>query len=86
MVLLLLRAPAFVEDSPNRRANCLIRAVNTAHPATRTAFALLEFTGSPLNMVFSCLQLLNRDNPADPLVACQSRKIFPRCKCFRVRS
>lgn len=51
--------------------------MNTAHPATRAAFAASEVRDGPFDMLLSDLRRLDRFNPANPFVARQRRDIFP---------
>lgn len=61
-------------------------AVRTAWPATRPAHSLLKLRAYPLNVLLSGFRFLDRDNPADPLVACELRNILPLCSRRRVRN
>ena len=70
----------------HRGAYRLIRAMNTAHPTARPTNSLLEFTDRPLNMLPSCLILLDRGNPTNPLVARERCQVVPFCKSFWIGS
>ena len=64
----------------------LTSAVRTAWPATRPAHSFLKFRAYPLDVLPSSFRFLDRDNPANPLIACQWRNILPFCPCHRVRN
>ena len=64
----------------------LTSAVRTAWPATRPAHSFLKFRAYPLDVLPSGFRFLDRDNPANPLIACQWRNILPFCPCHWVRN
>ena len=64
----------------------LFSAVRTAWPAARSAHSFLKFRAYPLDVLPSSFCFLDRDNPANPLIACQWRNILPFCPCHRVRN
>src|SRR5689334_21821973 len=66
-----------IEHGLDRRADRLIRAMNTAQPATRPADPFLEFRDQPLNMLLARLGFLDEGHPADPLIARQRRQALP---------
>src|SRR5213080_2011322 len=57
------------DDFLYRRADCLIRAVNTAIPTARAAHALCEFRAHPFHVLPSGFWFLNGERPADPFIA-----------------
>ena len=59
--------------------------MDAAYPAAWPTLSFLELRDQPFDVLFPCLILFNRDSPADPLVACERRKIFPRRQRFLVR-
>ena len=64
----------------------LTSAVRTAWPATRPAHSFLKFRAYPLDVLPSGFRFLDRDNPANPLIACQWRNVLPFCQCHGVRN
>src|SRR5262249_19188223 len=54
-------------------------AVRTAWPATRPAHSFLQLRAYPLDVLLSGFQFLDRNNPADPLIACEWRYVLPFC-------
>ena len=61
-----------------------ISAVRTAWPATRPAHSFLKFRTHPLDVLLSGFRFLDRDNPADPLIAREWRNVLPFCPCHGV--
>ena len=51
--------------------------MNATDPATRTAHSFLELAHHPFYMILSRCLLLDRDRPADPLVARERRDVLP---------
>src|SRR5271154_6204830 len=64
----------------------LTSAVSTAWPAARPAHSFLKFRAYPLDVLPSGFRFLDRDNPANPLIACQGRNILPLSPCPWVRN
>lgn len=61
-------------------------AVRTARPATRPPHSFIKFRSYPLNVLPSGFRFLDRDNPADPLIAREWRNILPFFPRRRVRN
>ena len=60
----------------------LVCTMNTTIPTARSTFSFSKFCECTLNMMFSCLRLLNGNNPTDPLIAC---KYFNKFSCVNSR-
>ena len=75
----------FVEHILYRRADGLIRAVNTAIPTARSAHALFEFREHPFHVLPSGFWFFPGDRPADPFIARKRRQILPYRERLRVR-
>src|SRR5262249_6899668 len=73
------------ENILHRGADRLVRAVNTAQPATRPTHPFLEFTDCPFDMILSCFVPLDEGSPANPLIAGKRCKSLPKCERLRVR-
>jgi hypothetical protein len=71
----LLRSSA--EHPSHRRAYRLVLSMNAANPATGAAYPFFELRAYPLDMLLPGLQFLDRNNPADPLVAGERCDILP---------
>jgi hypothetical protein len=54
--------------------------MNAAYPTARAAHSLLELADCPLYVFPSCLMLLNKGNPANPLIAREWCQAVPFCK------
>jgi len=58
--------------------------MNATGPTTRSALPVYKPRARPLDPATPRLRFLGRDNPADPLIACERRNILPGCsRCFR---
>ena len=57
----------------------LTSAVRAAWPTTRPAHSFLKFRTHTLDVLSSSFRFLDRDNPANPLIARQWRNILPFC-------
>ena len=51
--------------------------MRTTRPATRPAHSLFQLRAHPLDVLPSCLRLLDGDRPADPFIARQRSNILP---------
>jgi hypothetical protein len=58
--------------------------MRTARPAARAPHPFFEVRAQPFDMLPPCLIFLDGDGPADPLVACERRYVFPSRQCLRV--
>ena len=67
----------FIEHPLHRWAYRFVRTMDAAYPATGPTHSFFEFRNHSLNMFISCFLLLDCYSPADPLVACQWREVFP---------
>jgi hypothetical protein len=59
-------------------------SMRTARPAARPPHPFLELRAHPFDMLPPRLIFLDGDSPADPLVACERRYVFPGRQCLRV--
>lgn len=65
------------QNTPHRRANWLIRAVNATDPTTRAAFASAEVFDQAHQVFLTRRFLLGVFDPANPFVAHQRREALP---------
>src|ERR1700722_9630513 len=68
--------------SANHTTEC--SSMRTARPAARPPHPLSELRAHPFDMLPPCLNFLDGDGPADPLVARERRYVFPGRQCLRV--
>jgi hypothetical protein len=59
-------------------------SMRTAWPAAWPPHPFFEFRADPFDMLPPCLIFLDRDGPADPLVAREWRDVLPSGQCLRV--
>jgi len=55
--------------------------MNAANPAAWSAFALLNFHDSSLDVIFARGSLFNGDVPTDEFITSERREAFPRNYC-----
>ena len=67
-------------SNANHTAEC--SSMRTARPAARPPHPFLELGAHSLHMLTPCLIFLHRDGPANPLVACEWRYVFPGRECL----
>ncbi len=60
--------------------------MHAADPTTRAAYPFLKLADRSFNVLLPCLIFLNRDSPADPLIARKRGKALPCMKCLSVMS
>ena len=65
-----------------RRRGC--SSMRAARPTAWPTHPFLKLRAHPFDMLTPCLLFLDGDGPADPLVACERRYVFPCCSCLRV--
>jgi hypothetical protein len=84
LLFLLVLGPGFRplrQDSGYGWANCLVRTVDAAHPATGSTNTLFELAYDSTNMFVASFLLLWCDGPTNPLVAGEGCEAFPKCNC-----
>src|SRR5580658_4454404 len=69
-------------SNANRATEC--SSMRTARPAARPPHPFFELRAHPFDMLPPCLIFLDGDGPANPLVACERRYVFPCRPCLRV--
>jgi len=69
-------------SNANHTAEC--SSMRTARPAARPPHPFFELRADPFDMLAPCLIFLDRDGPADPLVARERGYIFPSRECPQV--
>src|SRR5208283_1043905 len=60
--------------------------MNAAWPATRSAHSFFKLRAYPFDVLLSGLRFLDRDCPANPLVARKRSDVLPFCSCRRIRN
>src|ERR1700675_1518804 len=58
-------------------------SMRTARPAARPPHSFFELRAHPFDVLPPCLNFLDGDGPADPLVARERRYVFPGRQCHR---